>query len=236
MPKKYFNVDDIGAVCVTKRRRSRRLRLRIASDGQVHVSIPYWVPYRSALSFVGEKRQWIAAHQPSATVINEGDMIGKHHRVIVRRIGRNEVSRTRVSDSEILLTMPENGDVAAVDSQVALEKAAKRALVRQASRLLPVRVETLAKDHGFSYRSLRFRAMKSRWGSCSSQRDITLNVYLLQLDDRLIDYVILHELLHTEIVSHGQVFWHRLAEHVDDLPAIRRQMRQLEPRILPQRG
>lgn len=236
MPKKYFNVDDVGAVCVTKRRRSRRLRLRIASDGQIHVSIPYWVPYRSALSFVSEKQQWISMHQPSTTVIAEGDIIGRHHRVVVRRSSQSSAPKARVSDSEILLTIPKDSDVAAVDAQVALAKAAQRALVKRASQLLPARVEMLAEKHGFSYRHLRFRAMKSRWGSCSSERDITLNVYLLQLDDQLIDYVILHELLHTEIAAHGQVFWRRLADYVDDLPAIRRQMRALEPRILPRQG
>ena len=236
MSKKYFDVENVGVVCVTKRRKSRRLRLRIASDGQAHVSIPYWAPYRSALAFVSEKQEWIVAHQPNRAVIADGDIIGRHHQVVLRRQDDSAPTRVRVNRQEIVITIAGDDDIASRDIQDKLAQAAKRALTRQAEQLLPARVDVLAKRHNFSYRHLRFRAMKSRWGSCSSERDITLNVYLLQLDAALIDYVILHELLHTEIPAHGAVFWHRLAEYVDGLPSIRRQMRALEPRILPKRS
>ena len=82
-----------------------------------------------------------------------------------------------------------------------------RALKKEAEVLFHPRLKELAAIHGFNYRELQLRYLKSRWGSCSSKSDITLNTMLLTLPWELIDHVILHELLHTKVLKHGPEFW-----------------------------
>jgi predicted metal-dependent hydrolase len=57
------------------------------------------------------------------------------------------------------------------------------------------------------FESFAVRDMKSRWGSCSSQKKITLCVNLVFLPTYLIDHVLLHELCHIKYMSHGKRFW-----------------------------
>lgn len=57
---------------------------------------------------------------------------------------------------------------------------------------------------------IQTRAQKTRWGSCSSNNTISLNVYLLQLPQELKEYVYLHELIHLEEMNHGLKFWEKL--------------------------
>ena len=57
------------------------------------------------------------------------------------------------------------------------------------------------------YNKVTISKARSRWGSCSSKRDISLSFYLMLLPAHLMDYVILHELAHTREMNHGERFW-----------------------------
>jgi predicted metal-dependent hydrolase len=58
-----------------------------------------------------------------------------------------------------------------------------------------------------SYHSVKVKRLASRWGSCSSNKVITLNFFLMQLPWPLIDYVLIHELIHTRHMNHSPDFW-----------------------------
>jgi predicted metal-dependent hydrolase len=85
-----------------------------------------------------------------------------------------------------------------------------------ARRKLSARLDTLAAHHGFKYNKLSIRFQKTRWGSCSARNNISLNAKLIRLPKILIDYVLLHELLHTRIKNHGQRFWSELQSLTGD--------------------
>jgi predicted metal-dependent hydrolase len=80
----------------------------------------------------------------------------------------------------------------------------------EARRVLVGRLEQLSAQHGFRYNRVSIRNQKTRWGSCSVKNDISLNMKLLKLPKELIDYVILHELVHTRIRNHTKAFWKEL--------------------------
>ncbi len=85
------------------------------------------------------------------------------------------------------------------------------ALRAKAKRELPLRLAELAAEHGFEYNSVRIKHNASNWGSCSSKKNINLNLNLVRLPDHLRDYVMLHELCHLRYLNHGPEF-HALLE------------------------
>jgi predicted metal-dependent hydrolase len=97
-----------------------------------------------------------------------------------------------------------------------------------ARRIIAQRLETLAQRHGFSYQRLFVRSQKTRWGSCSMQNNINLNVHLICLPSELMDYVILHELVHTRIKDHSIQFWNCLAQCIEDPKALDRELTRYE--------
>ena len=88
------------------------------------------------------------------------------------------------------------------------------------------RVETLAEKHSFQYRKLKFKVMKTRWGSCTAQNNINLNMLIIYLPKKLQDYIILHELVHTRIKDHSHRFWGLLDKITGDAKGIHRELKE----------
>lgn len=65
-------------------------------------------------------------------------------------------------------------------------------------------------------KKLRFKRLKSRWGSCSSQDSINLNYRAIQLPPACIDAILVHELAHLEHLNHGPKFWKLVKQYVPD--------------------
>jgi hypothetical protein len=96
----------------------------------------------------------------------------------------------------------------------------------EARKILVQKLMTLAKQHGFKVGNVSIRKQKTRWGSCSVNNNISLNINLIHLPQQLTTYVILHELLHTRIKNHGRQFWRELDELVGDARLLRSQLNE----------
>lgn len=72
------------------------------------------------------------------------------------------------------------------------------------------RLERFSQKHNLPYRRAGFRCQKTRWGSCSSQNNISLNINIAFLPSHLQDYILLHELCHIPHKSHSKAFWAQL--------------------------
>ena len=79
-----------------------------------------------------------------------------------------------------------------------------------AHKILEKRLTELAQLHNFQYNRVSIRNQRTRWGSCSSKNNISLNMKLLHLPEQLIDYILLHELVHTRVKNHSKDFWNEL--------------------------
>ena len=98
---------------------------------------------------------------------------------------------------------------------------------KQAAReFLEERIKKLADKFGFVYNKVTIRNQKTRWGSCSGKNNISLNMQLLNLLPALIDYVILHELVHTKIKNHSPHFWRSLDRYVGNAKAIDKELKK----------
>ena len=81
---------------------------------------------------------------------------------------------------------------------------------------LPFWVERWASTMEVSYNKLNFRKTKRQWGSCSVKNNISLNTMLMKLPQKLIDYVIVHELAHIRHKHHQKPFWDTVATYLPE--------------------
>ena len=102
----------------------------------------------------------------------------------------------------------------------------------KAKRKLSRRLNYLSAKYGFTYNRVFIRNQRTRWGSCSHKDNISLNMKLIRLPDELIDYVILHELVHTRFKNHSKQFWDELDRILVNAKGIDAQLKQYTLELL----
>jgi len=98
----------------------------------------------------------------------------------------------------------------------------------EARENLEKRLSELAEQHNFQYNRVSIRSQRTRWGSCSSKDNISLNMKLLHLPQQLIDYILLHELVHTRVKNHSKDFWNELETVVPNARTVDEQLREYQ--------
>jgi hypothetical protein len=92
---------------------------------------------------------------------------------------------------------------------------------------LTSRVDYFCKLMKLSYSELKFKKLKSRWGSCDSKGVVTLNIYLYNTSAKLIDYVVVHELAHLVHMNHSKEFHQLVLEYIPDAKENRKSLKNI---------
>ncbi len=87
---------------------------------------------------------------------------------------------------------------------------------QEAREYLEARTRYWANKVGVKYNKISIRKQKTRWGSCSSNGNLSYNLKLVCAPTEMIDYVVLHEVMHLRHLNHGNTFWKELEEYMPD--------------------
>lgn len=182
------------------------------------------------IAFVKSKRDWIHEQQAEAdfTPYN-GMLLGKKLQLIIRE--NSDTVRSKQDGKYLIVPFKERYNPSSPEDVAKIEKAIMKSLRVEAESVLLPRLKELASLYGFHYSSSSIKQVIGRWGSCDSQKHITLSLFLIQLPIEMIDYVIIHELTHTVHLNHSPQFWHDVAKLCPEYKEIRSKMRDLRPKI-----
>lgn len=232
MAYKEFALPVLGNFKVYKRKGAHSLRLSITVLGEVRVSQPVWLPYSAGVNFAQTKAAWIIENRRvQSSALIDGQRVGKLHYLQFAYSPEAHLIKTRIVGADIIITLPVGHDSASKEAQEAAQKASERALKKECPELLGGRLNDLAVQFGFSYETLSYKKLKGRWGSCSNRRHITLNIFLLELPWHLIDYVLVHELVHTKHLNHSSEFWLEFERCISTAKQLRKEIHRYQPKI-----
>ena len=210
-------LGDVGGIVVRKHHQAHRISIKLRPGQPPAVVVPRFATFDMGYRFALENREWIASHLQQMDAASKSNVYNEErpfssrmHTVRFLRYQTRCVQAVR-AEGGYEMRFPADTDFSSAQVQRQIRMFLTEMLRHEAKLYLPDRVAKLAADHGFKYNQLSVKNVHTRWGSCSAQNNINLNIHLMRLPEYLSDFVILHELCHTIHKNHGPQF-HKLLD------------------------
>ncbi|MEK7545324.1 MAG: SprT family zinc-dependent metalloprotease [Patescibacteria group bacterium] len=207
--------------------RSHHVRLRVSAENGLRVTIPKRFPLREVEKILREKSKWIFQKMKEMERFqNVGDaakMRFLDEFLTIQFCFPDEknlsfLKKGRVSGRALKTRRVErHGDILSIfsdDFSVRVVKSLIRDWLRkQAQEIFSVKLPGISRTIGIPFARFSIRGQKTRWGSASIRKTISLNYKLLCAPAFVAEYVMVHELCHLVHMNHSRAFWALVGSH-----------------------
>jgi predicted metal-dependent hydrolase len=201
---------NIPYILKKSRKRRKTISLQIGDKSELVITAPYFTPISEINRFVQEKQNWI--HKA----------IQKHKEELIKNKAKEYITGERfyyLGESfplETFFEQNERGGLVFWDNRFYLNApdvpAKKREYIirwykRKAKEYFAARVDFCSRELNLRAKSVKITSAEKRWGSCSEKDNLSFSFRLIMAPPLVIDYVIVHELMHIKEKSHSSRFW-----------------------------
>ncbi|MFL6392880.1 MAG: M48 family metallopeptidase [Nitrososphaeraceae archaeon] len=188
--------------------RSKSVRLEADIYG-IHVVAPANYEVQNIIRFIHTRKNWISKIYKyygrfvdkfgQESVIHE-DSIAFLGSIYKLQIVKDKIPFNVISDNLKLITFH-------VRDRRKYKEAIRTWYKGQTSKIIFERLPRISSKLDLGYNRVLIKSQKSRWGSCSKNKNLNFNLFLAALPSEIIDYVIIHELMHLKELNHSKRFW-----------------------------
>jgi predicted metal-dependent hydrolase len=192
------------------RTKRKTISLAITQEGKLVVRAPLHLPKSRIEELVNRKVDWITRHQAQA------------------RLGLPTVCADRFTNGQQFLFLGQPYELEVIERQSPAlsfnsafylarpelphaEKVFQAWYRQQAAQILHERTALLSRKFGFYYQAVKITSARTRWGSCSPNNVMSFPWRLVMAPLPVIDYVVVHELVHTIERNHQKKFWEKVS-------------------------
>jgi predicted metal-dependent hydrolase len=166
-----------------------------------------------------KKAKWIIDKLDLVSSISEGDIVtgsriqylGKKYYVELLITGGSTKIDINFTESKFKITLPTH-----LNNQEYLLQAFEHYFRVKAQEKIEPILRKKSKSTGLIYNNIKFMKLEKRWGSCTPTNTIIINYNAIKLPYSLIEYLVVHELVHTKIKSHSKEFWAELSKYISN--------------------
>jgi len=206
----------------------RSIGLRIDDRG-LTISAPLRASEKWLHSVLQDKANWVVekldgwqARKPAAIFWRDGETIDYLGELLVLRVAQSLfASPLQLRGKELWVFVADAGETAHI------EKMVSRWYQSEAQILFEQRAAHYAQRLDVSPRAIKLSSAKAQWGSCTASGTVRLNEQLVKLPQRLIDYVVVHELAHLRELNHSAAFWGIVESVCPDYTSLRSELKDI---------
>jgi len=218
---------DIDQIIRSKR---KTLAIFVKNDGSLIVRAPQRATDTEIYKFVEHHKTWIERKQAQArSMVVEPPKLyipGETFLFLGKSYPLEIVKHQRQSllfDGEFKLSESARGRA---------KQLFERWYCEQARKILQERLDLYANRYGFQYKGMKITSAKTRWGSCSAQSSLNFSWRLILAPLEQVDYVVLHELVHTVYHNHSKRFWNKLEMIMPDYKEHKKWFQKHGPQLM----
>lgn len=182
------------------------LSLQISSGGELIIKAPFFMPDMMIRHFIKNKEAWILktlkkfeGREKKEKTYSEGEEF----------LFLGDIYKLHIGDSKEINV--KNGILEFPDfMKFRIKKELTNWYMRQAKEYISERVEYMSKKMDTNYKNIRFSDTSSKWGSCFPDNSLQFNWRLIMTPITVINYVVIHELVHTKEKHHQDAFWRKV--------------------------
>ncbi|MFZ0456691.1 MAG: SprT family zinc-dependent metalloprotease [Ignavibacteriaceae bacterium] len=217
--KLYINDSEL-TYQIRFSKKAKYLQLRITSSNQLELIIPKRYSVKDGHKFIHDKVDWIKKYQKNLVVADRKEFFLFGEKIYIDQNFNFFLTKHRIRLNKNILAVE-----SPADSRISKNELFQIYIRRIAKEYFLERVKLFSDIFGFKYKAVKIRGQKTRWGSCSSNGNLSFNFKLLQFKKEIIDYVIIHELCHTKQMNHLSKFWKLVEQCCPDYKNLKRELK-----------
>lgn len=215
----------IAEVIRTNRRKTANIRVE---EGAVSIVVPTIMSVEKIDQLLLAKRQWIRekiAVQREMTPVSIKQFVsgeafpylGRNYRL---KVESGSFAPVKLLQGRLVVQVPEGSEQPHM-----IRNALVRWYKRQAEQKIPEKVKRFSPLVGVEPTGVNIKSFKARWGSCTPTGKLEFNWKIMMATNRMVDYVVIHELCHLIHHDHSPEFWREVARVMPDYQACREWLR-----------
>ena len=197
-------------ILITRTKRKKTISILI-KGGNVEVKAPFNLKQNEIDAFILKKEKWIKnkillqkkiKQLPKKKFIN-GEIFKFLGKDLILKINISDAKKTYIKNDYICLDLKNNTK----NNRDKIKKELELFYRSFSEKILKEKTLIESKKMNLKVEKIKVRSYKNRWGSCSSNGDISYNWKLIMAPEKIINYVIIHELCHLIHFNHSRDYW-----------------------------
>lgn len=206
--KKYkYEDSEFGTIILLPHPTARHFIFKIRNS-VLQITVPDGITYKQIAQSINKNRESIRKiyARKNDNILRPGTLLETRSFTIAIQTHTKNRFLFRLQDRVLCIFCPEDADIESLEVQKTISSGIKRFIKQAAEEYLPERLDRLARNLNIQYNHVSVSHGRKRLGRCDTRHNILLSYHLMFLPERLIDYVIFHELAHLSEMNHGERF------------------------------
>lgn len=208
-------------------KRAKRINIRVDGRNGVQLVYPVGVTFPPPTELLRQHEAWLLEVVDKLETrtgnqfersYKEGEIFSylgeSYHLRILHKANGNYITVKLNQEKTLDVSLPPN--LSSQQEQENIVGAIEWFYRKQAKIYIPERTAEIANPLGFQYERVTIKNQKTRWGSCSSNKNLNFNLRLMMAPQAAIDYIIIHELCHLVHLNHSKQFWNLVSKYCPD--------------------